>query len=146
MIVEFIAQEARLQNQDDFKVSLEALKERLDGGLEKLPTKVWAKMESWLKDELPSARRVHVFPTPVHPESHEESQWAMFWEQGPARVESVSEPELTGPAYGSKSEAVDLARDAARSLGAVLVIHRSDGSVQSTYHYPGQTQEDEVVH
>lgn len=145
MIADFIAKEARLQNQDDLKVSLEALKERLDGGLEKLPTKVWVKMESWLKDELPASRRVHVFPTPVHSESSEDTHWALFWEQGPARVEAVSEPKLTGPAYNSKAEAVDLARDAARTLGAVLVIHRSDGSVQSTYHYPGETKVGEVV-
>lgn len=145
MIVEFITQEARMQNQDDLKVSLEALKERLDGGLERLPTKVWAKMESWLKEGLPTARRVHVFPTPVHSDSNEDTHWALFWEQGPARVESVSEPELTGPTYNSKAEAVDLARDSARTLGAVLVIHRSDGSVQSTYHYPGETLVDPVV-
>lgn len=146
MIADFIAKEARMQNQDDFKVSLEALKERLDGGLEQLPTKVWAKMESWMKDELPASRRVHVFPTPTQGESNEDTQWALFWEQGPARVEAVPEPKLTGPNYSSKAEAVDLARDAARTLGAVLVIHRSDGSVQSTYHYPGDTQVGEIVH
>ncbi|MFT5583147.1 MAG: hypothetical protein ACI9VR_000725 [Cognaticolwellia sp.] len=146
MIVEFITQEARMQDQDDFKVSLEALKERLDSGLERLPNKIWDKMESWLTDEMPTSRRVHVFPTPVHSETNEGSQWALFWEHGPARVESVAEPELTGPAYSSKVEAVDLAREAARTLGAVLVIHRSDGSVQSTYHYPGETPADEVVH
>ncbi len=146
MIVEFLAQEARLQSQDDFKVSLEALKERLDGGLETLPTKVWTKMELWLKDELPTSRRVHVFPTPVQDSTSEDTGWALFWEQGPARVEAVTDPEIKGPRYSSKSEAVDLARDAARTLGAVLVIHRSDGSVQSTYHYPGEAQVGEVVH
>ena len=34
-----------------------------------------------------------------------------------------------------KTEAVQVARELAREQGAILVIHRTDGSVQSTYHY-----------